>query len=571
MKAKPHSLPRWSLTCLVVSLACGRVESKGASASQSNPLVSSGQGAEVSAALSAFLASPEAASETPADRESLAAVYAEPVPIWVDSAFHATKNAKDAVEVLKDAAAEGLDPEDYGAAALETQAQTLASGKAEPASVAAFDVTLSRGLLRYLRHFHRGRVNPRDFGFQMTLPEDPHDYVALVRAAAAEGNVREVVASVQPPLVQYRALRSMLPKYRALALVDGTTLPKLPPAPKVAVKPGGTTAGLDILRTRLIAIGDLPENAGPVDPHRYEGQIVEGVKHFQTRHGYEGDGVLGKTTWAALSVPLSWRLRQIELAMERMRWLPHLGERAFVAVNIPMFHLWGWNSVPETGAPDFGMGVIVGKALDTKTPVFLDEMKYVIFQPYWNVPKSILIDEILPLMKRKPDYLASQGMEIVDGQSDEAKPVAADEDNIELLAKGKLRLRQRPGPKNALGQVKFMFPNDENVYLHSTPAPELFGRARRDFSHGCVRVEDPVKLAEWALKDQPEWTREKIIAAMNGKPSQRVQLTRPIRVVMYYVTATVIPDENAIHFADDIYSHDPPLDRALAGSAPKPR
>ncbi len=151
----------------------------------------------------------------------------------------------------------------------------------------------------------------------------------------------------------------------------------------------------------------------------------------------------------------------------------------------------------------------------------------------------------------------------MDGRGDDAKPVAATSANVDPLAKGKLRLRQRPGAKNALGQVKFMGPYDENVYLHSTPAPQLFGRARRDFSHGCVRVEDPVALAQWALKDQPEWTREKIVAAMSGTPSQRVPVTRPIRVVLYYVTATVIPAENAVHFADDIYDQDPRLDKAL--------
>jgi murein L,D-transpeptidase YcbB/YkuD len=312
-------------------------------------------------------------------------------------------------------------------------------------------------------------------------------------------------------------------------------------------------------------MGDLPESTQALaEGALYAGAMVEGVKRFQLRHGFEGDGVIGKATWAALNVPLKWRLRQIELAMERMRWLPHLGERAFVAVNIPMFRLWGWDSVPETGAPAFGMGVIVGKALDTRTPVFLEEMKHLIFQPYWNVPKSILQKEILPILRRDPGYLARQDMEIVDGQGDDAKPVAATSDNLRLLAQEKLRLRQRPGAKNALGQVKFMFPNDENVYLHSTPAPELFGRARRDFSHGCVRVEDPVALAQWALKDQPEWTREKILAAMNGKPSLVVPLTRPIRVVLYYVTATVIPGEDSIHFVEDIYNQDPVLDKALS-------
>jgi murein L,D-transpeptidase YcbB/YkuD len=228
-----------------------------------------------------------------------------------------------------------------------------------------------------------------------------------------------------------------------------------------------------------------------------------------------------------------------------------------------MFRLWGWQTVPEDGKPEFEMGVIVGKALDTRTPVFLEEMRYLIFQPYWNVPKSILLGEVLPAIRKNPGYLDLQNMEIVDGQGDDAKPVAATPDNLDRLANGKLRVRQRPGPKNSLGQVKFMFPNDENVYLHSTPAQLLFGRARRDFSHGCVRVENPVALAKWVLRDQPDWTEEKIRAAMNGEPSKRVALTQPLRVVLFYVTATFIPDDRAIHFAEDIYDQDARLDKAL--------
>jgi len=356
----------------------------------------------------------------------------------------------------------------------------------------------------------------------------------------------------------------MLPRYRALALTEGTTFPRLKDPPRKSIKPGDAAEGLNIVRTRLIALGDLRADSTPLaDPPVYEGDLVEGVKRFQARHGFEADGVLGKATWISLSVPIRWRVRQIELAMERMRWLPHLGARPFVAVNVPMFRLWGWDSVPESGAPNFEMGVIVGKALNTRTPVFMEEMEHLIFQPYWNVPKSILQKEILPILRRNLGYLEKEDMEMVDGQGDDATPVAATSENVDRLAQEKLRLRQRPGPKNALGQVKFMFPNDENIYLHGTPSPQLFGRARRDFSHGCIRLEDPVALALWALKDQPEWTREKILAAMNGAPSQRVPLTHPIRVVIYYVTAAVIPAENAVHFAEDIYDQDTPLDQAL--------
>lgn len=504
---------------------------------------------------------------TPQERKTLAAVYppGTVTPVWTHPSIRPTKSAEDALAVLKDAAAEGLDPADYRADSLAALSDALAAGAPDPVRAgAAFEVSLSLSMARYLRHFHRGRVNPREIGFLLSLPGDEHDYGAMVREAALQGRVREILASITPPLVQYRALRSMLPRYRALALTEGSTFPRLPDPPRKSIRPGDTAQALDIVRTRLIALKDLGADAPPpAEPTVYEGALVEGVKRFQSRHGLESDGVLGRTTWEALNVPIPWRVRQIELAMERMRWLPHLGERPFVAVNVPMFRLWGWDSVPETGAPNFEMGVIVGKALNTRTPVFMEEMEYLIFQPYWNVPKSILQKEILPVLRRNPGYLRNQDMEIVDGQGDDAKPVEATPANLDRLSQGTLRLRQRPGPKNALGQVKFMFPNDENVYLHSTPAPELFGRARRDFSHGCIRVEDPIALALWALKDQPGWTREKILAAMNGKPSLRVPLTRPIRVVIYYVTATVIPADNTLHFAEDIYGHDARLDRAL--------
>ena len=216
------------------------------------------------------------------------------------------------------------------------------------------------------------------------------------------------------------------------------------------------------------------------------------------------------------------------------------------------------------------MGVIVGKALDTRTPVFLEEMKYLTFQPYWNVPASILTKEILPAMRKNPGYLAAHDMEIVNGQGDDGKVVAQSPETLAALSKGKLRVRQRPGSKNSLGPVVFVFPNDDNVYMHGTPAPALFERSRRDLSHGCIRLEDPVKLAEWVLRDRPEWTRGKILEAMRGKPGTRVGLTSPVRVVLYYVTATVIPSEGAIHFADDIYDQDPKLDKALHAAMHSP-
>jgi murein L,D-transpeptidase YcbB/YkuD len=295
----------------------------------------------------------------------------------------------------------------------------------------------------------------------------------------------------------------------------------------------------------------------------YEGALVDAVKRFQTRHGIEPDGVLGKDTYAALSVPLSWRVRQIELALERLRWLPHLDPDRFLAVNIPMYRLWAWSGVPQDGSPRFASDVIVGHAYDRETPVFVAEMQHVIFRPYWNVPLSIARDEILPDVASDPGYLDGHDMEIVAGAGDDAEPLAPTAENLALVGEGKLLIRRRPGPRNDLGLVKFVFPNHDSVYLHDTPAPQLFRRARRDFSHGCVRVADPVGLAEWVLESEAGWTRDRIVTAMNGAGSQRVDLSRPVQVIFFYVTAAVLPEDGDIHFAADVYGHDERLDAAL--------
>jgi murein L,D-transpeptidase YcbB/YkuD len=300
----------------------------------------------------------------------------------------------------------------------------------------------------------------------------------------------------------------------------------------------------------------------PVDD-TYDDDIVEAVRRFQSRHGLLQDGTLGPATQTELAVPVSQRVRQIELSMERLRWLPPL-ERPFLAVNIPMFRLWGVD-VQDSAA--VAMNVIVGRALNTRTPVLLAQMRQVVFRPYWNVPRSILLHELLPLIERDRGYLARHDMEIVRGAGDDAASVEPTTGNLALLRSGALRLRQRPGPRNSLGLVKFDFPNDSGVYLHGTPVQSLFARPRRDLSHGCVRVEDPVALAEWVLRDQPGWTRERIVAAMNGERSQAVPLARRRTVVLYYVSALAGRD-GSVQFAQDVYGHDTRLERALAARRP---
>ena len=522
-------------------------------------------GARMAAAIKAHLIdgpNPAVDVLTRSEREEIKRTYEEggASPLWIDDAGRPDQNAHDALTLLERAADDGLDPADYRNDQLERLAAALERGSPPVQDAASFDVALTAAMLRYLHHLHRGRIDPQAIGWRLRVPADCHDVAALLRSAVTGHRVAETAADLRPPLEQYGALRTMLMRYRFLAA--NTTPETLPPL-AAAVHPGEPYSDLGALVRQLIALGDLPpETPSPSTSITYEGTLVEGVKRFQARHGLERDGVLGQRTHAALRTPLAWRVRQIELALERLRWLPHPGGERVVAISIPMFRLWAWELMPPTRTPALSMGVIVGRARRTETPVFVAEMREVIFRPYWNVPPSIARHEILPIVERDPDYLRRQGMEIVSGPGDDAHAVAATPENLARLRRGALRLRQRPGPRNALGLVKFMFPNQDNVYMHGTPAPELFSRSRRDFSHGCVRVEDPVALAEWVLGDRPEWTRDRIVAAMEGSHSLQVTLFRPIQVILFYTTAAVAAD-GTIHFAEDIYLHDARLERTL--------
>jgi murein L,D-transpeptidase YcbB/YkuD len=214
------------------------------------------------------------------------------------------------------------------------------------------------------------------------------------------------------------------------------------------------------------------------------------------------------------------------------------------------------------------MRVVVGKALDTRTPLLFEQMRYVEFRPYWNVPRSILTQELLPVLRRSPGYLRSHDMEIV-GPRDRALGDAVSPDILRRLAQGELRIRQRPGASNALGLVKFVFPNAASVYLHGTPQTDLFARERRDFSHGCIRVEDPAGLAAWVLQDRPEWGRQQIEAAMQATTTRRASLTRPMPVAVVYSTVVALPDGGA-RFYPDIYGLDRRLDDALRAGPVQP-
>ena len=314
---------------------------------------------------------------------------------------------------------------------------------------------------------------------------------------------------------------------------------------------------MPLLRERLIALGDLnPASTTTLD---YDGSLVEAIRLFQQRHGLTADGVIGKATLAQLGVLPAARVRQIELTLERLRWTPLLQASRMVVINIPEFVLRAYEVQGDVIIVRETMKVIVGKALDTRTPLFVEQMRYIEFSPYWNVPPSIARGEVVPRLRGDPGYFEREGFEFVTGSGQIVNALAPE--MLDDVLAGRARIRQRPGDRNALGDIKFVFPNSDNVYLHHTPAIRLFERDRRDFSHGCIRIEHPVALAQFVLKGMPEWTEDRIRQAMGRGESATLRLADPVPVLIAY--GTVIVKAGWIYFFDDIYGHDRRLDAAL--------
>jgi murein L,D-transpeptidase YcbB/YkuD len=457
--------------------------------------------------------------------------------------------------------AHGLVPDDYDAARLAIERTSLHSAP-QPATVARFDVALTLAALRALRDVRLGRIDPRLVGFDYDVAPKEIDLPRALRAAR-DGEVpglETALAASEPPFGAIRRLLHALARYRALAAAgDPAPLPPLPRGRR-KVAPGDDWEGLEGVAVRLQAFGDLDPSQAPAPATRYAEPLVAAVRRFQGRHALEPDGVLGAGTLAALGVPASARVRQIELALERARWLPPLGAHPVVIVNVPLFRLWAWD--PERPDASLQMKVVVGKSMGHKTPLFSGRLDHVIFRPHWLPPHSIVRRELLPQARKDSGYLAREELEIVDRGDERAPAFPPTPENLAAVARGKLFLRQRPGPKNSLGLAKFIFPNPSDVYMHGTPATALFERARRDFSHGCIRVEDPTALAEWALHGSPGWDRARIEKAMATGPPLRVDLARETTVFVFYDTAYVDPD-GTIHFAQDLYGHDARLDAAL--------
>jgi murein L,D-transpeptidase YcbB/YkuD len=467
--------------------------------------------------------------------------------------------ARAAVAILHEAPTNGLASDDYNT-------DGLAAAVRGDAIAPATDVALTQAMLHYLADLKVGRVRSE---YHTTLP-DPRlsafDPVEQLRAALAQNRLPAAVDAAQPSVFLYKKVKVLLAHYRELAKQTDTTLPAL--AAKTKVEEGKPYAEAALLRQRLIELGDLAADAAPTPADVYAKPLAEAVRKFQARNGLSDDGVLGRGTITALNVPLRVRVRQLELTLERLRWLPDFGPGPIIAVNLPTFRLWAFQLGLPDAPPPVEMRVIVGTAVKNETPLFVGTMRYVEFNPYWNVPKSIEKAEIIPKLKAKPNYLVANQMELVP-LSGGGEPIqTVDAATLQALQDGKFRVRQRPGPSNALGAIKFAMPNPDNIYLHSTSARELFKKTRRDLSHGCIRVEKPLELAQFVLAGNPAIKAEEIEAAMEPAPMRTVSVKPVIPVVLFYATAITDQHGTAL-FAQDIYGRDPALEAALAGRYPK--
>lgn len=434
------------------------------------------------------------------------------------------------------------------------------------------DLALTATYFNYASDFYRGRVSPQeDENIHWNVRRNKIKLHKALQTILKERESTYPYYEFEALHDGYVKLREALAKYEALQEKGGW--PKVELGNRTKLQKGDTAQAVLTLRKRL-----NPEQTFAANDKKlllFDDNLEQQVKKFQRLHGLEEDGVVGGNTLATMNVPLEERIDQIKINMERWRWIPKRMvpkklDQKFIWVNIPEYKLYIYedpNNDPEAERKYnkvMEMRVIVGKTLNS-TPIFSDKLEYVVMAPYWNVPGSIVENEAKPAIMRDPSWLTRNNMEIVT-RDKERRPVSPSSINWSGVTASNFPylLRQKPGPRNSLGMIKFLFPNEYSVYLHDTPADALFNQTERDFSHGCVRVEKPVELAKYLLQDMPEWTEERIRDTMQGGEEEWVTLPKQVQVYIVYFT-TWVDDEGNIHFQEDLYGHDKKLEQEYFG------
>ena len=493
-------------------------------------------------------------------------------PLWTDGK-QPLDRARDLLAAICSSEREGLHPGDYDLAGLRQHLKTIRSDKKlEPEEMAALDLRLTALFVDYGADLLAGRLDPTaaDSGWFIRSRRSSMD--STLHAAALAPEFGAMLAPLRPKHREYRELVQALAQYRGIHSRGGWD--RIPSGR--SLRRGAKGATVAALRARLVATGDF--RGATTSEAVYDRSLAEAVARFQERHGIEPNGKVDAATLAALNVPVDVRIRQIELNLERYRWLPNEFGPRYVMVNIPEYELRAFDG----GRQVMQQRVIVGGEYENATPVFADSMTQIVFNPKWHVPRRVLVDELLPRIQEDIYFLAEHGYEVVDTSGDSlvTDPAVIDWEDVDSADPG-FQLRRKPGAGNPLGRVKFLFPNQFSVYLHDTPSRELFDSPKRTLSHGCVRVEKPVELAAYALSGQRGWDEEKIGKVMAAADSAQkmdsmaadslvkeraVKLERPVPVYLVYLTA--FAREGVVHFREDPYERDAAAMRRLSKTKP---
>jgi L,D-transpeptidase YcbB len=456
------------------------------------------------------------------------------------------------LEIIQRSGCEGLRPEDYHYDQIRTMMsdfrEKLISGETiDNVKLADFDILLTDTFLLYVSHLTNGRINHKIAYPGLVVNKDSLDLAAVLQDVLNSGEIEKKLAGLAPQYPVYAWLKKELIRHQQIA--DNGGWPKIPAGTKM--KKGSRDKRVRILRQRLIVSNDLSLTAAS-ESNTFDHDLEAAVRKFQNRHGLKADGSVGRGTLAALNVPVEARIRQIVLNMERFRWLSADSGKRYVIVNIADYSL----GVIENEQVVMTMKIIVGKT-EQRSCILSGKMTYLELNPFWNVPESIATKEILPSIKKDPEYLAKNNIKVFSYSKGRAKEINPKNVNWSRINAGNLKynFRQEPGPANSLGRIKFMFPNECEVYLHDTPTRHLFGRFRRAFSHGCIRIEKPIDLATYLLQKKDTWPKDKILAEIHKGKRQVVMLPDPIDVHIFYGTAWV-DQYGDINFRDDIYQID---------------
>jgi L,D-transpeptidase YcbB len=462
---------------------------------------------------------------------------------------------EDLFRAIRESEEDGLDPRDYHLAALEWLRRELeVSPTPTPTMQAEFDILLTDALVRLGYHLIFGKVDPErlDPGWNMSREVIGFEPAVIIQQALDSESLYQAIDLEKPKHAFYTGLKAALATYRAIQAAGGW--PQILSGPPL--KPGMHDERVPTLRRRLILTDDLTPRF--TDPSQaYDGALVEAIKGFQRRHGLAADGTVGRETLAALNVPVEERIQQLRVNLERGRWVLHHLDSTFIVVNVAGYHSY----YIKDGQMVWQGRVQVGRPY-RQTPTFKSEMTYLVFNPTWTVPPTILSEDYLPFLKQDPTYAQRKGLRVIDRTGKGVNPGQVDWSRYSATYSPYL-LRQDPGPRNALGRVKFIFPNDHAVFLHDTPNQKLFDRTERAFSSGCIRVENAIELARLLLNDEAKWNRQAIDRVITSGKTRTIFLHDPVPVLLLYWTAWVDPD-GRINFGRDLYDRDKVVQKGLA-------